>query len=89
MPGGDVNPYLALAAMIAAGLHGIDKGLELEPAFEGNAYESDKPHVPHTLHDARDLFARERRSRATRSARRSSTTTSTTPTSSCAPSRRR
>ena len=48
LPGADVNPYLALAAMIAAGLHGIDNELELEPAFEGNAYESDKPRVPHT-----------------------------------------
>src|SRR5919107_1618108 len=52
--GGDVNPYLALAAMIAAGLHGIDAGLEPEPAFEGNAYTSDKPRVPATLRDARD-----------------------------------
>jgi glutamine synthetase len=57
LPGADVNPYLALAAMIAAGLHGIDSELELEPAFEGNAYESDKPRVPHTIYDARDLFA--------------------------------
>ena len=56
LPGADVNPYLALAAMIAAGLHGIDNGLELEPAFEGNAYESDKPRVPHNIYDARDLF---------------------------------
>jgi glutamine synthetase len=57
LPGADVNPYLALAAMIAAGLHGIDNELELEPAFEGNAYESDKPRVPHTLYAARDQFA--------------------------------
>jgi glutamine synthetase len=57
MPGADVNPYLALAAMIAAGLHGIDNELELEPAFEGNAYESDKPRVPDTMYEARDLFA--------------------------------
>jgi glutamine synthetase len=57
LPGADVNPYLALAATIAAGLHGIENELELEPAFEGNAYESDKPHVPHTLYGARDLFA--------------------------------
>jgi glutamine synthetase len=56
LPGADVNPYLALAAMIAAGLHGIDAGLELEPAIEGNAYESDKPRVPSTLYAARDLF---------------------------------
>ena len=43
--------------MIAAGLHGIDNELELEPALEGNAYESDKPTVPHTMYAARDLFA--------------------------------
>jgi glutamine synthetase len=55
--GADLNPYLAIAGMIAAGLRGIDDGLELEPAFEGNAYESDKPHVPKTLLEARDLFA--------------------------------
>jgi glutamine synthetase len=57
LPGADVNPYLALSAMIAAGLHGIDNKLELEPPYEGNAYESNKPRVPHNLYDARDLFA--------------------------------
>jgi glutamine synthetase len=57
LPGADVNPYLALSAMIAAGLHGMDRGLELEPPYEGNAYESDKPRVPATLRDARELFA--------------------------------
>jgi glutamine synthetase len=57
VPGGDVNPYLALAAMIASGLHGIDAGLELEPAYEGNAYVSDKPRVPSTMREARELFA--------------------------------
>ncbi|MEA2360856.1 MAG: glutamine synthetase, partial [Thermoleophilaceae bacterium] len=57
LPGADVNPYLALAAMIAAGLHGVDNQLPLEPAFEGNAYDSDKPKVPHTMYAARDLFA--------------------------------
>ena len=46
LPGADVNPYLALSAMIAAGLHGIDEELPLEPVFEGNAYKSDKPRVP-------------------------------------------
>jgi glutamine synthetase len=56
VPGGDVNPYLALAALIASGLHGVDAGLELEPMLEGNAYTSDKPHVPSTLREARDLF---------------------------------
>jgi glutamine synthetase len=57
LPGGDVNPYLALSALIAAGLHGVDAGLTPEPAFEGNAYESDKEHVPSTLRDARESFA--------------------------------
>jgi glutamine synthetase len=57
LPGADVNPYLALSAIIAAGLHGMDKQLPLEPPYEGNAYESDKPRVPETLRDARDLFA--------------------------------
>jgi glutamine synthetase len=57
VPGGDVNPYLALAALIASGLHGVEAGLELEPMLEGNAYTSDKPHVPSTLRDARELFA--------------------------------
>ena len=55
--GADLNPYLALSALIAAGLHGVDAGLTLEPAFAGNAYLSDKPHVPTTLREARDLFA--------------------------------
>jgi glutamine synthetase len=41
-----VNPYLAVAALIAAGLHGIDHGLELEPMLEGNAYVPGKPKVP-------------------------------------------
>jgi glutamine synthetase len=57
MPGGDVNPYLTIAAMIAAGLHGIDAELTLEPAFEGNAYKADKPRVPSTLLEARERFA--------------------------------
>jgi glutamine synthetase len=57
LPGADVNPYLVLAAMIAAGLHGVDNELPLEDPFEGNAYESDKPRVPHNMYDARDLFA--------------------------------
>lgn len=57
LPGADVNPYLALSAMIAAGLHGLDAELELEPPVEGNAYVADKQHVPTTLRAARDLFA--------------------------------
>jgi glutamine synthetase len=57
LPGGDVNPYLALAGMLAGGLHGIRNGLPLPPAFPGNAYTSDLPTVPSTLREARDLFA--------------------------------
>jgi glutamine synthetase len=57
VPGGDVNPYLAMAGMLAGGLYGVAKGLELEPALTGNAYTSDKPRVPTTLREARDLFA--------------------------------
>ena len=57
MPGADVNPYLAFAAMIAAGLRGIDEGLELEPVFEGSAYDAPgKPRIPSTLRDAIDLL---------------------------------
>jgi glutamine synthetase len=56
--GADLNPYLALSALIAAGLHGVEQGLELEPAYEGNAYlATDKPRIPSTLRDARELFA--------------------------------
>jgi len=52
IPGADVNPYLAIAALIAAGLHGIEQKLELGPAFKGNAYESDVQRFPHALRDA-------------------------------------
>jgi glutamine synthetase len=56
--GADLNPYLALSALIASGLHGVDAGLELEPALEGNAYVAEeRPRLPATLHDARGLFA--------------------------------
>ena len=56
VPGGDVNPYLAVAAMVAAGLHGIDNELPLDPEFVGNAYDSDKPRIPSTLRDATAAF---------------------------------
>jgi len=64
LPGGDVNPYLALAAMIAGGLHGIDHELALEPELQGNAYASDRDQVPHTLRHARDVFAASELTRA-------------------------
>ncbi|KQV15934.1 glutamine synthetase family protein [Kitasatospora sp. Root107] len=56
VPGGDVNPYLALAALIAAGLHGVEQQLPLEPEFTGNAYASNAPRVPSTLRDAVAAF---------------------------------
>src|SRR5579859_1210763 len=52
VPGGDVNPYLAIAAMLAAGLEGIENEMPLEPAMEGNAYAGPGPRVPSTLRDA-------------------------------------
>jgi glutamine synthetase len=57
VPGGDVNPYLACAAMLAAGLAGIDGAYALEPEYVGNAYTSDAPRVPRTLREARSAFA--------------------------------
>ncbi|MEV0537767.1 glutamine synthetase family protein [Kitasatospora sp. NPDC050463] len=58
VPGGDVNPYLAVAALIAAGLHGIEHRLPLEAEFTGNAYASEAPRVPSGLRDAIDAFER-------------------------------
>ncbi|MFM7617927.1 MAG: glutamine synthetase family protein [Actinomycetes bacterium] len=53
VPGADVNPYLAYAATIAAGLHGIEQGIDPGAAFSGNAYADDTlARVPHTLVDA-------------------------------------
>jgi glutamine synthetase len=57
LPGADVNPYLAVAGMIAAGLHGLEAELPPEPATKGSAYEGPHPHVPHTMRAARDIFA--------------------------------
>jgi glutamine synthetase len=56
LPGGDVNPYLALAAMIAAGLDGIDQAMPALPPHQGNAYTGDVPRVPKTLHEALSRF---------------------------------
>jgi len=56
VPGGDVNPYLAVAGIIAAGLDGIKNKLTLEPAFTGNAYESDSARVPASMSEALELW---------------------------------
>jgi glutamine synthetase len=53
IPGADANPYLAFAATIAAGLHGIQHKLKAPKAYEGNAYEdATLPQVPKTLREA-------------------------------------
>jgi len=57
VPGGDANPYLAVAGMVAAGLDGIKSEMQLEPAFAGNAYALETARVPTSLHEARDLWA--------------------------------
>jgi glutamine synthetase len=58
VPGGDVNPYLAISALVAGALHGVEQGLALEPEFVGNAYAAqDRARVPSTLGEAARLFA--------------------------------
>jgi len=56
VPGGDVNQYLAVAALIAGGLYGMENELELEPLLQGNAYGSAAPRVPASLREAAELF---------------------------------
>ncbi|HEX2772307.1 MAG TPA: glutamine synthetase family protein [Micromonosporaceae bacterium] len=57
VPGADVNPYLALAAMVAGAIHGLDGELSLEDEYAGNAYDDrDAPRVPPTLRDALELW---------------------------------
>jgi len=58
LPGGDVNPYLAYAATIAAGLHGIEHGIAPPPRFDGNAYAAEElARVPSSLAEACDALA--------------------------------
>ena len=57
VPGADVNPYLAIAALVAGALHGIEQELALEEPSSGNAYSDDTaPRVPQTLRDAQALW---------------------------------
>jgi len=57
VPGADMNPYLAQAAMLAAGLKGIEEKLSLPEPFAGDAYaDDDKLHIPRTLRDAREAL---------------------------------
>jgi glutamine synthetase len=64
VPGGDVNPYLALAAMIAGGLYGLDHDLEPGLELTGNVHPSDFPSIPRTLREARQAFASSQIARA-------------------------
>jgi glutamine synthetase len=59
-PGGDVNQYLAVAALIAGGLHGIEQKLELPEPLSGNAYDSGGERLPTTLAEAAQLFSSSR-----------------------------
>ncbi|MBT2540499.1 glutamine synthetase [Streptomyces sp. ISL-44] len=56
LPGGDVNPYLAVAGLVAAGIYGIENRLELPEVCTGNAYTADYAHVPATLREAAELW---------------------------------
>ncbi|MFF3449668.1 glutamine synthetase family protein [Streptomyces sp. NPDC002667] len=56
LPGGDVNPHLAVAGLVAAGLYGIERKLELPEACSGNAYTAQYAHVPTTLREAAELW---------------------------------
>ncbi|GGV14614.1 glutamine synthetase [Streptomyces litmocidini] len=56
LPGGDVNPHLAVAGLVAAGLYGIEQRLELPPPCTGNAYTAEYAHVPTTLREAAELW---------------------------------
>jgi glutamine synthetase len=64
VPGGDVNQYLAVAALIAGGLHGIDHGLQLPDPVAGNAYTGDAQRLPTTLAEAADIFGQSEVARA-------------------------
>ncbi|MER2508551.1 MAG: glutamine synthetase family protein [Amaricoccus sp.] len=50
--GSDLNPHLTYAALLAAGIDGIERGLELEPEFRGDAYVADAREIPKTLRAA-------------------------------------
>ena len=57
VPGGDVNPYLAISAIIAGGLHGIENELTLPAPLTGNAYAAGVDTLPTTLREAAKLFS--------------------------------
>ena len=64
MPGADANPYLAFAAMMAAGLAGMEEGLDCGEVYKGNAYADSKlPSLPVSLHEAAELLDKSRLAR--------------------------
>jgi glutamine synthetase len=66
MPGADANPYLAYAAMIAAGLAGVEEGLDCGEDYRGNAYvDNSLPSLPRALGDAAALLRRSKLARRT------------------------
>src|SRR5208283_218938 len=65
MPGADANPYLAFAAMLAAGLAGLDEKLDCGEAYTGNAYVDDRlDRLPASLRTAASLFDRSKLARS-------------------------
>ncbi len=65
MPGADANPYLAFSAMLAAGLAGVDEGLDCGPEYRGNAYiDPALTRLPSSLRDATDLFEKSKLARS-------------------------
>jgi glutamine synthetase len=64
MPGADANPYLAFAAMLAAGLAGMEENLDCGEVYAGNAYADPKlPGLPRSLREAADLLDKSRLAR--------------------------
>jgi glutamine synthetase len=65
MPGADANPYLAFSAMLAAGLAGVEEGLDCGPEYRGNAYiDPALARLPSSLRDATDLFEKSQLARS-------------------------
>lgn len=54
--GSDLNPYLALAAQLAAGIAGIEQVLPLQPPATGDVYQGDTGMIPANLREARDTL---------------------------------
>ncbi|PIE09996.1 MAG: glutamine synthetase [Rhodobacterales bacterium] len=64
VPGSDINPYLTMAAMLAAGIAGIEEKLELQPATKGDTYQGKTGSIPSSLREAREKLSRSKMLRA-------------------------